>query len=471
MTRTQRITARRKLAMINTIVFGTVLTFVGVLFFIFPRQEVSDFEKRKLSPMPLFSWDAMLHGKYIDSIDLYAADHFPFREELVEFSFNMKEWRGIKNKEIAFYNATDIKKPESIDPRKVADTAVTDTALSDTVAGPPGEEVNNLFIYEGRAMEIFGGNCNMAQSYARTINKYQTALQGKGVQIYDIAVPSSIEFFAPGQYKKQYSTEKKNIDCVYGALDPNVKGVDAYSSIAAHTNENIYFRTDHHWTGLGAYYAYTAYCTSAGLTPLSLDQMEHKQKTGYLGSLYWLTRDSRLKENPDTVDYWKIPGKYKTTVYHKGNETKGYVGSIYAESASGANGYGVFLGGDWPLMKIESENKNGKKAVVVKNSYGNPFSTYLPYHYETVYVVDYRYYGGSLLELIEKEKITDLVFLNGVFSINTSWHIMMIGKVMNGVGKKTQPPLTPDSVKLKKDSVIKNENDSVPLKEGEIKDK
>lgn len=457
--------------MINTIVFATVLMIFGILFFVFPRQDVSDFEKRKLSPFPVFSWDSLLHGNYVDSIDFYAADHFPFRDQLVELSFNMKDWRGIKNEEIAFYNAADIKKPEQKVDVKPADS-ISDTTATDTTAGPPGEEVNNLFIYEGRAMEIFGGNCNMAQSYARAINKYQAALQGKGVTVYDVAVPSSIEFFAPGKYKKQYSTEKKNIDCVYGALDPGVKAVDAYGSIAAHTNENIYFRTDHHWTGLGAYYAYTAYCTSAGLTALTLEQMEHKQKTGYLGSLYWLTRDSRLKENPDTVEYWKIPGKYKTTVYQKGNETKGYAGSIYAEGASGANGYGVFLGGDYPLMKIESDNKNGKKVVVVKNSYGNPFSTYLPYHYETVFVVDYRYYTGSLLELIEREKVTDLVFLNGVFSINTSWHIMMIGKVMHGVGKKAPTPNGEDTTKPKKDSIIEKVNpDSLPKNEGDMKDK
>lgn len=458
--------------MINTIVFGTVLSMFGIFFFVLPKQEVSDFEKRKLSPFPTYALDSLLYGSYIDSVDLYAADHFPFRDDFVELSFSLKDWRGIKNDEIAFYNASDIKTSEPVKPIRATDS-VSDTAAAqeDTTAGPPGEEVNNLFIVEGRAMEIFGGNCKMAESYARTINKYQTALAGKGVQIYDIAVPSSIEFFAPNQYKKQYSTEKKNIDCVYGALDPAIKAVDAHGAIAPHTRENIYFRTDHHWTGLGAYYAYTAYCAQAGLTPLQLSQMEHKQKTGYLGSLYWLTRDSRLKENPDTVDYWKIPGTYKTTCYNKGDLTKGFKGSIYAEGASGANGYGVFLGGDWPLMKIESDVKNGKRAVVVKNSYGNPFSTYLPYHYETVFVVDYRYYSGNLLDLIAKEKVTDLIFLNGVFSINTSWHIMMVGKIMNGVGKNPAPtPPSNDTTKPKKDSIIETNNDSVPKKEEE-KDK
>ncbi|HTF02400.1 MAG TPA: DHHW family protein [Bacteroidia bacterium] len=462
MGKSTRSKTRSILAMIHFWIFGIALTTFGIIFFITPKQTVSDYEKRKLSPFPTFSWNSFFHGGYIDSIDLYVADNFPYRDQLVEFSFGTKAWRGIKNDEIAFYDAADIKKADPVNV-KPADS-VSDTAATDTTAGPPGEEVNNLFIVEGRAMEIFGGNCNMAQSYARTINKYQTELKGK-VQIYDIAVPSAIEYFAPPQYAKQYSNQKKNIDCVYGALDPAIKGVDAHSSIGAHKNENIYFRTDHHWTGLGAYYAYTAYCASAGLTPLQLNQMEHKQKTGYLGSLYWLTRDARLKETPDTVDYWKIPGKYKTTAQHKGSD-KFYASSIYAEGASGANGYGVFLGGDYPLVKIESEVKNGKKAILVKNSYGNPFATYLPYHYETVYVIDYRYYTGSIAKLIEDEKVTDLIFLNGVFSINTSWHIMMIGKNLHGVGKKAPVPTPEDTTKPKKDSIIGKKEDSVPKEDG-----
>lgn len=92
----------------------------------------------------------------------------------------------------------------------------------------------------------------MAESYARTINKYQTELKGKVQTDTDIAVPSLIEFNAPPQYAKQYSTEKKkNIDCVYGALDPAIKAVDAHGSIGTHRNEYVFFKTDHHWTGLG----------------------------------------------------------------------------------------------------------------------------------------------------------------------------------------------------------------------------
>jgi hypothetical protein len=217
----------------------------------------------------------------------------------------------------------------------------------------------------------------------------------------------------------------------------------------------VYFKTDHHWTGLGAYYAYVAFCNKAGLTALSLSQMTQKMKSPYLGSLYWDTRDERLKENADSVYYWKIPNAFKAFMYTKGAQTKARPGSLYAEHASGANSYGVFLGGDYPMVRIDSDVKNGRKVVIVKNSYGNPFSTYFPAHFEQTFIVDYRYYDFNLLDLIEKNGITDVVFINGVFSANTSWHLHMMERLMRNP-KAANAEQVPAVVVPKKDSAKKD---------------
>lgn len=82
-----------------------------------------------------------------------------------------------------------------------------------------------------------------------------------------------------------------------------------------------------------------------------------------------------------------------------------------------------------------------------KNSYGNPFATYFTANYETVFIIDYRYYTGSLVDLVKENNINDIIFLNGVFSANTTWHIKMMGKVMNGYTKQT--------LNAQKDSIIK----------------
>ena len=85
--------------------------------------------------------------------------------------------------------------------------------------------------------------------------------------------------------------------------------VDAYSKLEAHKDEYLYFRSDHHWTALGAYYAYTAFCESAGLKAEPLSKFESGEYTGFLGSLYSAIKaypqSQALADNPDTVQFWR----------------------------------------------------------------------------------------------------------------------------------------------------------------------
>jgi hypothetical protein len=83
---------------------------------------------------------------------------------------------------------------------------------------------------------------------------------------------------------------------------------------------------------------------------------------------------------------------------------------LYAEYARGASAYGVFLGGDYPLMRITSDVKNGRKIAMIKDSYGNAFAPYLASHYEEVYVLDYRYFNGNIKTLMQQEGIQELLF-------------------------------------------------------------
>ena len=452
--------SRKKFALFNLIFFTIVLVVMGDLFFVLPHSKVSVVEKRKLAGMPALSTKSFFDGNYFKGIDMYLADNFPFREGFVSTSFYLKEKRGFHSEKIGFYKtvAVDAQLPSNVD----ITLGKSDSIPLDSADHGSAETTEGVVIYDNRAMEVFGGSSSMAKAYAAAINKYQIALEGKAT-IYDIAVPSSIAFYPPTEYRKMAASEKLNIDQNYGNLSPGIKTVDAYSEIAAHRSQYIYFGTDHHWTGLGAYYAYVAFCRAAAINPIALEAMTHKVKRNYLGSLYYLTRDSKLKDHPDSVEYWMVPGKQKTIRYGP-SLSKGTAGSLYAEHASGGNSYGVFLGGDNPLMRIDTDVKNGRKVVVVKNSYGNPFSTYLVANYETVFVVDYRYYNGSLLDLIKDNAINDVIFINGVFSANTSWHIKMMTKVMNGSGAKNPKPSKQDSTPKNADSIKNNVKDSIKNK-------
>jgi hypothetical protein len=449
---------KRLFAWINILLFVALLSATGVIFLTAKhRATVSEVEKRKLAWVPHFSWKSFFTGAYMDSLDLYMADNFPQREKFVSLAFDIKENRGIRSNKVKFYHADLLKKPmNTVKQGPVKDSAGNAAPADTNLAAQIAQDFSNIIIYNGMAIQLFGGNNKMAASYANVINKYQRALVGKGVTVYDVVVPSTADLYLPDEYKKMSGSEKRNIDAIYANLAPGVKAVDAYTPMMAHRDEYLFFNTDHHWTGRGAYYAYAATVTAAGMTPLQFDNMERKVRRNWLGSLYALTKDEVLRNNPDSAEYWKVPGRYKTWRYTDNAIEKPIPTTLYAEYGWG---YGVFLGGDFPLMKIETENNTGRSVVIIKNSFGNAFSTYFVGNFDKVFIIDYRYYNHSLLDLIEKNGITDLVFLNNSFSANTSWHLYRMEKIMFG-GSKPAVPVdstkkpAPDTADVRKDSVV-----------------
>ena len=99
---------------------------------------------------------------------------------------------------------------------------------------------------------------------------------------------------------------------------------------------------------------------------------------------------------------------------------------MYGEGASGPNSYSVFLQGDLPTVKMETQHKNGRKIAVVKESYGNAFACFLINNYEKVVVVDQRYYTGDFIALLKAEGINELLFINNIFAAHTPFHINKI---------------------------------------------
>lgn len=410
---------QKVLTIFQLILFLGVLISLGILFFIFPKQEVSAVEKRKLCPPPNFSINTLFQGELMDSLDLYLADNFPFREQFVQVSFQLKENRGIKNEEIAFYDQkveTNLPLREKITKiSPLQDSLQTQTSTTNE----PEEEATSskgIMIYKGRGIQIFGGETYSAKPMAEVANHYQSTLKGKA-QVYLAVTPTHVSFYLPKKY--QNKPEKPNIDTLYAMLSKEVKQVKIYEVLEKHQKEYIFFNTDHHWTGLGAYYAYTAFCKEANLKPIPLQKMERKVIPNFLGSLYWLTRDANLKQNIDSVVYYKPSLQYNTFAYLAKNPTVPIPSIMLAEFAKGPDGYGVYFGADHPMVRIDTELKNERKALIIKNSYGNPFATYLVAHFEQIFVIDYRHFSGKIEEVVDKYGITDVILFHSTFSANT----------------------------------------------------
>ncbi|MCB0741807.1 MAG: hypothetical protein KDB92_12340, partial [Chitinophagaceae bacterium] len=242
----------------------------------------------------------------------------------------------------------------------------------------------------------------------------------------NLIIPVALEFEITEKYASYQKPNRPAIANIYNAEDSNIKKVWAIDEIRKHRTEYIYFNTDHHWTSLGAYYAYRAFCKTAGLTPVSLDHIPYKTKPSFLGSLYRLTRDEGLKNNPDSVRYYLFPDS--VNFYIGSNDALGYwnKSSMYAEGASGSNSYSVFIHGDLPIVKMETQHKNGRRIAIVKDSYGNAFAPFLINNYEKVVVVDQRYYTGNFIAMLRAEGINELLFISNIFAAHTPFHIKKI---------------------------------------------
>ena len=120
-------------------------------------------------------------------------------------------------------------------------------------------------------MEIPSANDSIIDSYAAAVNSLAKAM-GDGVRTISLVTPNGGEFYSPESMHTGIHSQKAMIERCYDAMDDAVVTVDAYTGLRDHADsEYIYFRTDHHWTQLGAYYAYQQFCKAAGFEAVALE--------------------------------------------------------------------------------------------------------------------------------------------------------------------------------------------------------
>jgi hypothetical protein len=272
---------------------------------------------------------------------------------------------------------------------------------------------SHILVREGRAMARFGGSENGATAFAEIVNAIHAQVRDRAT-VYAILVPSAHEFYAADSAGRQ----RANIELSYTQLDPAIRTVDVHAELASHMDEDLYFRTDHHWTGLGGYYGYRAFCAAAGLEAVPLDRLERRViRRQWLGSLYQETRDPSLR--PDVVEIFVPPTQAEVRAQRRADQPE-RAASLFQQ---GAGGYVVFLGGDHAIMRVRTSVRNGRRAILIKNSHGNPFAVQLVSHYEELVFVDYRTFRGGLSHLLAESAMpTDLLVMMGTVTANSEIH-------------------------------------------------
>ncbi len=294
------------------------------------------------------------------------------------------------------------------------------------------EDLGAAMLIGNRAVEVAYAEYGTIDNYAAAVTSIANAL-GKNANTYSILVPNAAEFYTPEAYHTGESSQIDMISYAYGKMGSNVKTVDAYSKLAAHIDEYLYFRTDHHWTQLGAYYAYTAYCEKAGLKAEPLSAFETGQYDVFVGSMYNYLENypqaAILRDNPDSLKYYRPHVDLETTVYSDSTLTNGYLlGTICHIDSDVSNKYLCFLGGDHPITVIKTD-VNGPVCMLIKESYGNAFAPWLTSHYSKVIVVDPREFNSNgkptldIAQFAKDQNVTDCIILNYPMMIGSDTYI------------------------------------------------
>lgn len=433
---------QRKLRILNIIYvrFFIVLLFAFfVLSLIIPlRPKYSESEKRELAKFPKFTISAFFSGKYFSGLNEWYSDTFPLRDTFTNLNARLTGLYGKTKVQIhgTVEKSDDI--PEASGAASGEDSSDASSAESNSSEPPQSSETPSadtpskpseqpaqttqtlgaLLINGDTAYEYYNFVRSTADSYTAAINRAAQLLSDKAA-VYDMIVPTSMGITAPEDVVKGINTSDQNkaINYMYSGMS-GVKTVPIFDTMKAHKNDYIYFRTDHHWTALGAYYAYCDFIKLTGATPSPLDSFTLREFPGYLGSFYSSSgKLPSLAANPDTV-YAYQPRETNTLEVHYENGTVG-TADIISDMSASPQKYLTFIKGDRPFEIIANpEKSDGSACIIVKESFGNAFVPFLVSHYQNVYIVDYRYFSKidarGLLQLCTDTGARNVLFLNNI---------------------------------------------------------
>jgi len=436
----------------DTLIFFAVLAAFGTANILSPvKPKASEVENRALAEKPVFSAASFLQGKYFEDYNNYYNDTFILRDEMILLCRDIKDAFTVDSGYVLVAAEKD-KLPQQQDqddgsklsgekdgkgPENREETASAEgeskERITETEAGEkeqtsePGLELEDdgnmgyWLLVDGKAVELFRFNKEAIDYYAETMNMYHEKL-GDKVKLYSMIAPTAGEFTLMKRYRNMSDSQNEAIVYINGKLHPDIEVVDVFDALSKHKDEYIYFKTDHHWTALGAYYAYEAFMKTCGEKAVPLDRYEMISVDNFLGSAYTKTLSKELENNPDMIQVYMPFTKNRFTRY-SGNTPKD-VDVIDLSYAEGKDKYLIFLssgGGTWSV--IQTEVKNGKKLLIMKDSFGNAIAPFFLPHYEEIYIIDSRFYSTAntkmnIPQFIEHHGIQEVAFIHYMEDVN-----------------------------------------------------
>ena len=328
---------------------------------------------------------------------------------------------------------------ESAPAESAAETPTPEpVTASQTAPASPPEDRGGFLTADGVGYESYKFDEETTNNYILAVNDAANALPS-GVTLYDMIVPTSMDVLLPESYLTENnvssSDQRKAIDSyIYPsitAMNAGVKTVPLFSALLQHCSEPIYYRTDRTWTQLGGYYAYVEFCKAKGLQATALDQFTKTEYSGFLGGFYTSSQDYNMQAAPDTVAAYTTDANTSLTF----TDQNGAISENWSVISDGIGYdssylYLIFAAGDQPYKVLNNADlSDGSACVVVQDSFGNYFIPFLTQHYQNVYVVDYRFYSGSVPQLASDMGATDVILLSSVTATSDSTSVNAIASL------------------------------------------
>lgn len=348
----------KKLYVIFIVIFIAAIVLPSVWVFATPDTDFSDNENRMLQTRPELDGEALLSGSFQDKLTSFISDQFPARDLWTSIGSRIKKLSGMK-------------------------------------------DIGGAYICgDGYYMEMLTDGDIDLKKYDENLRIVKDfLLKNEDLPATLLLVPATGTVLSDKLPPNADMYDAEQLAARAGLALPNAVLPDLYSALSAHSDEYIYYRTDHHWTTAGAKYAYDCLTGGAGAYSGNLELFSDS----FLGTTYSKTLDSSAV--PDSVYIAPVSDGLKVTA--DGSETELY----YTAAANEKDKYKVFFGGNHAQTLIEGGADNGKTLLVIKDSFANSLVPFLTADYETIVMLDLRYFNGSVQHIIDEMGVDELLFV------------------------------------------------------------
>ena len=354
----------------------TVLLFVfavaGAFYLLLgPKSDFSENENRVLEQAPALETSALLDGSYTDSLEAFVNDQFPLRTQFLSLNTSFQIVSGRK----------DLGSNYSITPAEGG-------------------------VYLGKNDHVYEVLLpNTTDTFKKNIQGLKTFSQETGLPFWVMPVPSgsqeqqeNLPLFA------QNHDQREELKYIRDTItDKNATVVDLFDTLGS-WNGDFYYKTDHHWNTFGAYEGYKVLAEKMGFTPYGKDKFTFRLASrSFYGTLY--SKAVNFFQKPDDLYLPEYTEPQDIVQVIGGEEREGLYWEEYLDKK---DKYSTFMGGNHSVEVVKNKNQNnGRKLLLLKDSYANSLVHFLCLHYSEIHVIDLRYYSQNVYEYVEENGITE----------------------------------------------------------------